>query len=254
MPLTEAEHQRMIALEQELAQLRRRVAGQKSSPEIRPAPLENPRSAPASRSVRDLVLDALDELGLPMYSQQLALFIRARFGREIPATRFGTLSVDEERAFARAARRSVWLGHGLTFDRAEPIKRVWGRSDWPLADRLVTPTWGRVQHLRLTARLAELAAQADEIAANPELLKFLAADYAQELGVKVTKGEFELDTWRSLALEQLQRVVDKDLPLVEQAAKTWRDVLSESESLFGRRARPDLVVVPGRTVANERKA
>jgi hypothetical protein len=243
----------MLELEQELALLQK-AAKEAERPNAHAEPPAVLRSASIKRSVRDLVLESLDEIGFPVYSQQLALLIRALFGREVPATRFGTLSVDEERTFARAAPRSVWLAHGLTFDRAEPIKRIWARSDWPLEQRVVTPIWGRVQQLRLTARLAELAMEANEIAANPDLLRYLAADYAQDLGVKITKGKFFLDQWRDLALEQLQRVVDKDLVLTEQAASAWPSVLSGPELLFGRRARPELVVVPVGTATGERQA
>src|SRR5689334_18055796 len=110
------------------------------------------------RPVRTVVLDTLDDLDWPTYTRELANYCRARYGREILPTRFGTLASDEMKSF-RAARRpqSVWLAFALTADRAEPIKRLCTRSDWPLERRIVAPTSGRVQFLKITARLCELA-------------------------------------------------------------------------------------------------
>lgn len=228
--------QRRLELLRELE----RLNALESSPPDEPA-----RRAPRkTRSVRDLVLDALDELGTSCYSQQLVLYVKARFGRDIPAPRFGPLSVDEERAFGRGASRTVWLAHGITFDRAEPVKRLWGRSDWPLEARVVTPGFGRIQFLRITARLCELADQADELAADPNLLRYLAADHARDLGAAVKKGDFHLGEWKEMALTQLASAEPKEQPQIQAAAHQLTAVLNDSEMLFGRKQRPVLTAVP----------
>lgn len=161
------------------------------------------------------------------------MYCAARYDRNIPLTRFGTLAKDETTAHLNRARpRTVWLCFGLTHDRAEPIKRLWARSDWPLEERIVAPTTGRVQHLRMTARLCEIAN--GENAVDPMMIKILAADHARDLpGVDVRRGEFQLDLWREVALKHLTEVQPRDEQLRRQAASRWAS-LSERYRLFGR--------------------
>src|SRR5262249_2766313 len=149
--------------------------------------------------------------------------------------RFGTLSRDEERAFSRAnqsgAARPVWLCHALTYDRGEPIRRLWARSDWALEDRIVGPLSGRVIYLRLTARLSELAADV-ETAADPELLKYIAADAARDLVPGFKRGSFPLDEWRNAALLQLAEVEQEDAVIRRQAAQRLASELPVAQHLF----------------------
>jgi hypothetical protein len=192
--------------------------------------------------LRELVLDALEEIGFMTYGQQLAMYIKARFGRVITATRFGTLSVDEGKAYKRGSTRTVWLCHGLTHDRAEAVKRLWGRSDWDLARRIVTPAFGRAQYLRSIARFATLAMNADELAVDPDLLRFMAADHARDLGVIIRRGSFELEQWRELAEKELALIAEKEAHAANTAMRVFSEQLSASEQLFGTATRPVPVV------------
>src|SRR5260370_21641331 len=120
-----------------------------------------------------MVLDALDDLGWPPYSRELMLYLKARYGRNVTATRFGTLGSDEIKAFGnrasaddsgaptegvrRAGPRPVWLCFGLTHDRGEAIKRLWARSDWQLERRGVGPPTQRPQHTEMRRGVGERA-------------------------------------------------------------------------------------------------
>jgi hypothetical protein len=243
MPLTAEQERRRQELLQELDQLEQR--GRPSVRRMSTTPISAARKL---RSVRDVVLDALEEIGCTTYTQQLVLYVKARYGRDIQSARFGTLSADEESAFARGASRTVWLCHGLTFDRAEPVKRLWARSDWSIESRIVTPAFGRLQFLLTSLRFCELAMRADEIAANPSLLRYLAADHASELGVPFKRGEFPLEAWRDAAKAQLVEAEQKESSQAAIADR-WRLELSRAEQLFGRKAKPVLIAVP-----NERQA
>jgi hypothetical protein len=65
-----------------------------------------------------------------------------------------------------------------------------------------------VQHLKLTARLCEIAAEAEP---EPGKLHQLAADYAEDLpGVQVRPNRFDLDGWREAALVELGHVEPAD--------------------------------------------
>src|SRR5262249_19789948 len=81
------------------------------------------------RPVRALVLDALDDLGWPAYTREIALYCQARYGRVLSPTRFGTLASDEVKSYLKGKRpQTVWLCFGLTSTRGEAIRRLWARS------------------------------------------------------------------------------------------------------------------------------
>lgn len=214
--------------------------------------------APAAtrpRPLRLMVLDALEDLGWPTYSRELILYLKARYGRSVSPTRFGTLGSDEITAFAkresgngiatdapvrRAGPRAVWLCFGLTHDRGEAIKRLWTRSDWPLERRIVASTSGRIQHLKLAKRLAELALQTGDTAADPQAMKIIAADHARDLpGVTFRRGDFQLEAWRDTAARLLEDLEPRD---EEARIVAARDIAHRSDhhQLFGI---PDLVEV-----------
>jgi len=242
----ETRRKELVAELAELDRLEAAAASHRQRPSTQQASVEETPKSPrerfgSTRSLRDAVLDALEEIGFMTYGQQLAMYIKARFGREIQPTRLGTLSADEEKALRRGSSRPVWLCHGLTHDRTEAVKRLWARSDWDLADRVVTPVFGRAQYLRSTARFSALAMKADGFAANPELLRFIAADHARDLGLTVQRGRFELEEWRAMAERQLSEISTKEREFVNRSLAIWPTTLSTVEKLFGRAPRPFVV-------------
>ena len=249
MPISQHKRRQLEAERSALKTRLDRIEAQldESSPPL-PSP-ERQRPKIARRPVRDMLLDCLSDIGLPSYSQQLAIYARARYGRRIALTRFSSLSRDEENAARNNRIREVWLCHGLTFERGEPIRRLWARSDWPLHDRIVAPTTGRILFLRMTARLAELATRDETIAADSQMLKYLAADNARDLGLPFKRGEFPLDAWRESALTQLEPLLADDRQARIEAAKRLAEELPRLAHLFGRPSRP--VVLPGRTSKRE---
>ena len=176
------------------------------------------KPATGGRPVRDLVIDALDEVGVPTYAAQLSIYIKARFGRAIASSRFGPLSRDEQAAFKGGRPRAVWLCHSLQFEHLDAVRRLWARSDWPLETRIIGPLTGRVLFLQQAARFATLAAEHESSSVEPDRLKFLAADLARDLGVRVKHGSFELDSWRAAAEEQLGDLEKRDLEFRQEVA------------------------------------
>lgn len=191
------------------------------------------------RPVRGLVLDALDDIGWPTYSRQIAAYAQARYGRSIPATRFGVLMNDEIEAYVnrqdpRRRPRTVWMCPALTWDRAEPIKRLLTRSEWPLERRVFAPTTGRVQYLTTTIRLCEIAMTAGDTAADPETLRILAADHARDLvGIEFRRGHFPLEEWAAIARKLLVEVAERDEEMRRSAAARFEVQLDERSQLFG---------------------
>jgi hypothetical protein len=205
------------------------------------APATNGRRP--ARPARAFVLDALDDLGMLAHSNEIGLYTRARYGKALPSTRFGALSSDEQKAFGSSRPRTVYLCHGLIHDRGQSIKRLWGRSDWSIADRVVAPTTGRILHLAMTARLSRIAAENEDTTADPEMMRIIAADHARDLpGVKVKRGVFDLEVWRRTAEELLEELAPRDAELRMEAADHLAKTLAEQELLYGAVEKPGLFV------------
>lgn len=207
-----------------------------------------PRSGKRGRPLRDITLDMLQEAQCPLNSLLLASVIRPLHGRIIPSTRFGTLSNDEANSFDSSRARPVYLCHCLTHDQGQAVKRFWARSDWPLADRVIGPMTGRILFLKSAAWTINLARLVDEhrlVAANPDMLKYVAADQARDAGFPVKRGDFPYEDWLTTIAAAIDRHDPEDRTLREAAAMELMQRLSERDQLFGSRA--GLVSLPGST-------
>ena len=208
-----------------------------------------PRPSEGVRPLRAVVLDLLLEAECPLNSLLLASVIRPLYGRTIASTRFGTLAKDEASSFDSSRPRPVYLCHCLTHDQGQAVKRFWARSDWPLADRIMGPTTGRILFLRgaaWTIRLARSAELGERLADNVEILKYIAADQARDAGLPVKRGEFPYDAWLTAIDAALERHADEDRAARKAAAVKLQQGLSERELLFG--TNPGFVSLPGSRV------
>ncbi len=204
------------------------------------------KTAHPVRPIRDIVVEALAEAKTPLNSLLLASVIRPLQGREIPSTRFGTLSTDEIKSYELSRRRPVYLCHCITHDRGDAVKRFWARSDWPLADRIIGPMSGRILFLKGAAWAIGLAKAAEEgklVVAIPELLNYVAADQARDVGVGVRRGEFPFDEWLRAIEVSIERYEPEDREIREAAALALSERLNERALLFG--APPGFVSLPG---------
>ena|SRR5438105_1364372 len=193
------------------------------------------------RPLRDRALDALNDAGVPLNSLLIASVFRPLYGRELPATRFGTLSADEQRSFDSGRPRPVYLCHCLTHDRGQAMKRFWARSDWPVEDRIIGPMSGRVLFLRGAIWVIRLARAAEE--GSDERLQFVAADQARDAGCLVKRGDFPYEEWITHIETQIERYSDDDRTVRLQAAAELVGRLDERALLFG--ARGELTSIPG---------
>lgn len=225
-------------LERQLVKLRaQRIALEKGA---------RPKSLDRKRPLRDLTLELLQDAGVPLNSLLLANIIRPLFGRDIPATRFGTLANDEAKSYDSSRARPVYLCHCLTHDKGQAVKRFWARSDWDLAERVIGPMTGRVHFLEgaaWTINLARLVAEGELAADKPEVLHYVAADQARDAGLVVKRGEFPYEDWLGAISVALKRHTTADRDVRVAAAAEIASRLSEREQLFG--ARAGLVSLPG---------
>ncbi len=226
------------ALERRLAEVRERraVLEQRSGA----------RAPKATRPLRDIVMDLLQEAHCPVNSLLLASVIRPLLGRSIAATRFGTLSNDETSSYDSSRSRLVYLCHCLTCDQGQAVKRFWARSNWPLADRIIGPMSGRILFLKGAAWTIEMAQQVANrglAADNPDMLNYVAADQARDAGIPVKRGAFPYDDWLKFIATAIERHAEEDKSARERAAAELERRLNERELLFG--SRGGLVSLPG---------
>jgi hypothetical protein len=227
-------------IRQEEMQLERRLAKLRKRRERLEVSSRSRREA--ARPLRDLVLDLLDDAKTPLNSLLLASVCRPLFGREIPATRFGTLSNDEEKSFVSSRVRPVYLCHCLMHDSGQAMKRFWARSDWPLHERIIGPITGRVLFLRGAIWTIQHAMQPSD-AQDPNKLYYVAADQARDAGLQVRRGDFPFDDWLEALASMLARHQPEDEGVRRDAAVRIQDRLTDHELLFG--ARSSLVSLPG---------
>ena len=221
-------------LERRLAEIRQRRITQEEQ--------ERPELQKTRLPLRVILLSQLQEAETPMNSLLLAQLLEARLSKKIPSTRFGTLSKDEEASFKSRRARPVYLCHSLSHDTGLPIKRYWCRSDWPLSKRIFSPISSRVAFLKSAIWVVGLATHSAD-AANPDLLKFLAADLARDAGLLVKRGEFPFDEWLGFLRNSLEKFEKDDEVQRIEAAGTLEKKLNEAEQLFG--APPGLISLPG---------
>jgi hypothetical protein len=205
-----------------------------------------PRSSrPSSQPLRQTLLDALADLGYPTDSRTLRMFVAARYGVAIPTRQFGTLAVQERAIFERGGitARPVWLGSGLTLDGFHPVKRIWGRSDWPDAWRIITPHSPRIQQLHVTEALCRLAEHAENEAKDPAALRAMALHHVENLpGVRMEEFEPDFTQYAHLANLLLRKFEPEERHVQEEAAVALA-ALPERVRLFGAEAR-DMAVAP----------
>lgn len=233
--------QEELELERRLDEVRSQlsVARQKRGP----APHRRGAARPAERRpLRELVLDVLNDAGAPLNSLLIASVFQPVYKRDVPSTRFGTLSADEQRSFDSTRPRPVYLCHCLTHDRGQAMKRFWARSDWPLEERLIGPMTGRVLFLKGATWVIRLASTAGE-GADADRLRFVAADQARDAGCQVKRGEFPFDDWITRIQDQIERYFGDDRAVRLQASADLAARLDGRALLFG--VPGELTSIPG---------
>ena len=168
------------------------------------------RGRAAGKTVREQVLDILDEVGVALAPSTISEFAMATTGADVAASRFASLRRDEERSARRdPSARPAWVAPALGTARLTPIPRLLTSSAWEPERRLVGARSLRVNHLRTTLafldrferlRAAE-APQADRVEA-------LMLRYARGVPGAVVSGE-------SSDPRRLRGVIEVELAAIE---------------------------------------
>lgn len=163
------------------------------------------------RPIREVVLDILDELGVPVSPGTLSECGAVWSGMSIPAGRFASIRRDEHNAYRRdPLSRPVWLVPALNAFGFRAIPRLIASSVWEPERRLIGPRTLRVNHLKtVLALLRRLAALSQAGASeNSERLSELLQRYARSVPGAVTNGG-------DLNPEQIRQAADAELVAIE---------------------------------------
>lgn len=161
------------------------------------------------------VLEGLSALGCPVYGKELAVYLHALLAttRTFPTpARIERLMLSFLNKYEIGRLRAVhpMLCPALTM-RGETIIRLITRSDWSLEWRLIAATTGHLRHLRITARLCDLILNERHRFNDLHPLLRLASSLARGLPGTIVKYEqYNLEEWRDLALELINRSSDED--------------------------------------------
>lgn len=206
------------------AEMRRLTADIRYSQIERSASVSPPRARAreVGKTVRELVLDAVDEIGVPSSPTTISEFSRIMTGAGIDTTRFASLRRDEERAARRdAAARPAWVAPAISSSRLTAMPRMFTSSAWPLERRIVGPRSARVDHLRATLAFLdryERLQSAGATQADP--MELLAIRFARGVpGATAAGVKIDVQRVRDATLAELAAIEKEDTAERQEAAK-----------------------------------
>lgn len=125
-----------------------------------------PRGRKPAKPLRELALDALDDLGVPAPPALIADLTAALTGIRPSPSRFASLRRDEENAARRnIAARPAWIVPAINAAELTAIPRLLCSSAWSLERRIIGSRSMRTDHLRIAESLARRLKQLREAGA-----------------------------------------------------------------------------------------
>ncbi len=219
------------------AEMRRLTAearyGQVQSSAANPAPRSSAREV--GKTIRELVLDSIDEIGVPSSPATISEFSQIMTGSGIKSARVARLRRDEERAARRdAGSRAAWVAPAISSSRLTAMPRLFTSSAWPIERRIVGPRSARVDHLRATLAFLDRyerlhAAGATE--AGP--MELLAVRFARGVPGATSAGvKIDVKRVRDATLTELEAIEKEDVA-ERQAAAVRLNKFREQDKIWG---------------------
>lgn len=172
------------------------------------------RSRAGQRPMRELVLDIIDELGVPCPPRVVSEFALACMDLHLPVARFASLRRDEERAYRKEpGARPAWVVPAVSLIGFSAIPRLVASSVWELERRLIGPRTLRVNHLKtqlaILRRLSSMGTS-DKRAASD--LGAMLYRYARNVPGALSWGEEpDLDRIRTATEAELRALEPADV-------------------------------------------
>ncbi len=189
--------------------------------ELEAREIATPRARKPGKPLRELALDALDDLGVPAAPALIADLTAALTGDRPSPSRFASLRRDEENAARRnIAARPAWVAPAINAQQMTAIPRLLTNSSWEMERRIVGARSIRTNNLRvaisLSGRLAHLREAGAQEAKQVERLLF---PFARSVPGAVKHGQ-EIDAQRTIdaARVELAPIEAADLEERREAA------------------------------------
>jgi hypothetical protein len=223
--LMAGEHVKQAAIEPQLRNLQAEM--QRLSDELRFIQLARDVAGPRTRArttgktVREIALDAIDEIGVPVSPSTISDFSLATAGAGIPATRFASLRRDEERAARRdSASRPAWVAPALSTARLTALPRLFTSSAWGIERRLLGVRSARVNHLRATLAFLDRFERLRAVAASDSgAMERLVIRFARGIpGATSTGADIDGARIRAVVQSELEAIEPDDLHERAEAA------------------------------------
>ncbi|MBB3643734.1 hypothetical protein [Variovorax atrisoli] len=135
--------------------------------ELEAREIATPRARKPGKPLRELALDALDDLGVPAPPALIADLTAALTGDRPSPSRFASLRRDEENAARRnLAARPAWIVPAISATELTAIPRLLTSSTWNLERRIIGSRSMRIDNLRIAISLAHRLNQLHEVGAT----------------------------------------------------------------------------------------
>jgi len=205
---------------------------QRIAQELRMADFERPERYGAynarsgQRPIREILLDILDEVGVPSSPGTLSECAAVLAGVSIPSGRFASLRRDEQNAFGRdPLSRPTWIVPALNYQGFRAIPRLVASSVWEPERRLIGPRTLRVNHLKTVLSLLKRLETLSQTGTTPQSdrLVDLTERYARSIPGAVSMGaKINWDQVRGAAQAELEVIEAVD---VEDRTGVVRELL-----------------------------
>ena len=134
--------------------------------ELEAREIATPRARNPGKPLREIALDALDDLGVPSPPALIADLTAALTGNRPSPSRFASLRRDEENAARRnLAARPAWIVPAISAAQLMAIPRLLTSSSWSLERRIIGSRSMRTDNLRIAMSLAHRLAHLRETGA-----------------------------------------------------------------------------------------
>lgn len=205
-------------IQKELSRLQAEM--QRLTEELRYAEIEErpssprPKSRAPGKTMRELVLDIADEVGVPLAPSTISEFSQITTGVDVPVSRFASMRRDEERAARRDFHaRPAWVAPAISTSRLTAIPRLLTSSAWVVEQRLIGARSLRVCHLRTTLAFLHRFERFREVKApQTAAVESLMLRYARGVPGAVASGQNpKPEIIRKSVLAELEAIEPADI-------------------------------------------
>jgi hypothetical protein len=193
------------------------------------------RAREVGKTIRELVLDSVDEIGVPSSPATISEFSQIMTGASIDTGRFASLRRDEQKAALRdAASRPVWVAPAISSSRLTAMPRLFTSSAWPIERRIVGPRSARVDHLRATLAFLDRFERLQAAGAREaDSMELLAVRFARGVPGAMSAGvKIDVQRVRDATLTELEAIEQEDIA-ERQAAAVRLQKFREQDRIWG---------------------